>query len=393
MKKEELKLQHVTSNIKKDLPFAFDGHYSPIEILEKNTSYKMVISKRSDGKTFAFRLLIYYAWQKYNYTSVIVRRLSESIKKSMIENDFSKIFLLFPEINYKKYDGINCYNGVQRGYWLDEKGKKKYDTAFVEYLAVSTSETTKSSKDYQNLFMILFDEFCSRSKYLPDEFNLWCNLLSTIIRETIDCTVVMLANPVSFVSPYFSNYGIKPLDLLDNTITVYKSDKSQTSIAIEKVGDRKGNKKVKAVNDRFFGFEKNNKLKSITSGIWETPMYPRLKKQNDEIKVFDKLFFKIDDCILRVTLCNSTKLGLFVRVHEFYEKDFYSDDLILDVSDVTLIAKNVYSKYSSHIPFSKLINYYVFLYQQDKFFYSDNIIGDTTRIFFDRFLKQTDKYI
>lgn len=387
-------MQHVMTNLKKDMANCFKNHYNPTEILTKNTSYKMIISKRSDGKTYAMRLVLYYAFQKYGFTSVIVRRLAESIKKSMIEHDFDKIFLEHPEINFKKYDGVGYYNQSIRGFWFTDETqkKKKYDTPFVEYLSVSNSETTKSSKDYQNLFMVLFDEICSRSKYLPDEFNMWCNLLSTIIRETLDCTVIMLGNPVSFVSPYFSNYGIKPLELPDNSITIYKSEKSQTSIAIEKVGLKNGNKKIKAVNDRFFGFE-NQKVKSITTGIWETPMYPRLKKQTNEATIYNKLFCKLDECVLRLEMCNEKNIGIFVRVHEFYDTNFYDDDIIIDVSDNPINLKNVFTKMATNIPCNKLLTYYIYLYHQDKYFYSDNMTGETLRIILKKFMSSQPKYI
>ena len=392
MKKEELKALQVINAVKKDTPKVFDGHYSPVEIMGKNTAYKMVVSKRSDGKTYAFRYLIYYAWQKYSYTSVIVRRLAESIKSTMVKNDFEKIFKNHPNINFKKYDGIGYYNGVQRGFWLDDKGKKKYDVPFCEYLAVSNQETTKSSKDYVNLFMVLFDEICSRGGFLPDEFNAWCNLLSTILREQLNAVCVMLGNPVSWVSPYFSNYGIEPLKVPENTIQIYVGEKETTSIAFEKVGEKKGNTKIKAVNDRFFGF-KNQKIKSITTGIWETPMYPRLKKQTHEKVVFDKLFAKMDNVIIRLQLCSDEQIGLFVRVHEFYDVSFYDDDIVLDVSEQPIINKNVYTRFSNKMPCVEIIKIYNYLYLQDRYFYSDNMIGETTRLFFEQFTSNKPKYL
>ena len=393
MKKEDIKNSNVITNIQKDLPEVFKDHYNPIDVMKKNTSYKMVISKRTDGKSYAFKLLIYYAFQKFDYNSVIVRRLDSMIKANMVRHDFDVIFERYPAINYKNYDGIAYYMGGHRGYWLDEKGKKSFDKPFIEYLSVNTYETTKSSKDYQNLYLILFDEIISRNKYIPDEFIMWCNLLSTIIRETTDCIICMLGNPVSWVSPYFTNYGVDPLLLPDNTITVFKSGKSQTSIAIEKVGKLNGNKKIDTVNDRYFGFE-NHKVQSITSGIWETPMYPRLKKLPLEEKLTDKLFCRMNNITLRLEICTEKSVGLFVRVHQFYFDDFYSDDIIFDISDEPLLQNNVYfraAQYNQSI--AKIINLLMYLYKQQKYFYSDNTVGESMRLFWLEFTDNKPKQL
>ena len=389
----DIKNQNVVANIKKDLPKVFNGYYNPLDILEKQTSYKMVISKRSDGKSFAFRLVLYYAFQKFNYTSVIIRRLDSMIKPSLIKNDFTKIFEMFPNINFKKYDGISYYSGTFRGYWINEKNKKEYDKPFVEYLSVNTMETTKSSKDYTDLYMILFDEFLSRDKYLTNEYILWNNLLATIIRNTENCIICMLANPVSFESPYFNEYGINARQLPNNTITVYKSGKSQTSIAIEKLDLNKGNKKTDVINDKYFGFDKNHKVKSITTGIWESPMYPRLKKQNNEVIITDKLFVKMDNLKLRLTICKTDTIGLFVRVSQFYNDDFYDDDIIFDVSENRLLLNNVYSKFAIESNVYKIEKTLLYLYQQNKYFYSDNMVGESLRLFWLDFLDKKPKQL
>jgi len=381
-----VKVDNVIRGINKDCKKAFKDHYNPCYILSKKCSYNMVISRRSDGKTFAMRLLIYYAWQKYGYTSVILRRLAEMIKAKYVRNDFTKIFELFPEINFKKYDGMNYFNGTIRGYWERDNNVKEYDKPFVEYLSLSNQETSKSSKDYNNLFMILFDEFLSRDKYLggssgDSEYMAFMNICSTCLREQYDATIVMLGNPVSWDCPYFREFGIGDvLKIPDGTIKVFKTDKSQTSIALEKTGVENGNKKIELVNSRFFGFQ-NNRIKSITNGLWETPLYPRLKKQFNEKVITDKLFIKCDNINLRMIICHTDKLGLFIRVHQTSIDEYEKDDVVFDISNDMIIGSNVYTKSNSNNRIKRIEQIIFLLYQQNKFFYSDNTVGETVRLF------------
>ena len=53
---------------------------------------------------------------------------------------------------------------------------------FCYAFALSELEHDKSTA-YPNVTTVLFDEFLSRKSYLPDEFVLFMNTLSTIIRE------------------------------------------------------------------------------------------------------------------------------------------------------------------------------------------------------------------
>ena len=161
----------------------FTNYYSPIKLLREldDTGYGMVVSKRSDGKSFAFKVIIYLAWQFCDYSSVIIRRTAEQIKPADLSRDqFLKIYEMFPQFNKKNYDGVMYYKKQWRGYWIDSKTqKRKYDDGFCEYCAVSISENVKSNRDIDNLFLILFDEFMSRDGYLPDEFVKYANLLSS----------------------------------------------------------------------------------------------------------------------------------------------------------------------------------------------------------------------
>lgn len=389
----DIKVNNVMNGIRKDLINPFKNHYNPCKIMKQGTSYSMIISKRTDGKSFAFRLLIYYAWQKFGYVSAYIRRMESEIKPSEIAKDYDKIFEIFPQINFKKYDGINLYRGGFRGYWVDDKGKRKYDKTFVEYCSINCAENIKSTKDIQNLFLIVFDEFMSRDRYLPNEFIRFSNLLSTLIRETLDCRVVMLGNPVNWNCPYFNEYGIKNIkEIKENTIQVFKGEKVQTSIAVERCGSLNSNKKINTVNDRFFGFD-NNQIKSITTGIWETPLYPRLKLLPCEQIILQNLFISLENYTIRVKLCYDDSIGFFVRCVPTDVIEFYNDDIVFDVTDIVPHRNNTFTRYSQFNRYAKLEQRLYYLYNQNRFFYSDNTVGDNVRYFYQKYLTSEKRYM
>ena len=92
-----------------------------------------------------------------------------------------------------------------------EDGKRICDeTPFAYGFALTSMEHDKSTA-YPNITTICFDEFISRNAYLPDEFVLFMNVISTIVRQRKDTKIFMLGNTVNKYCPYFDEMGIKHL--------------------------------------------------------------------------------------------------------------------------------------------------------------------------------------
>ena len=63
------------------------------------------------------------------------------------------------------------------------------------------------SNSYLDIRTVVLDEFISRN-YLPDEFIIFQNLLSTIIRDRDDVIILMLGNTINKYCPYFGEMGL-----------------------------------------------------------------------------------------------------------------------------------------------------------------------------------------
>ena len=74
----------------------------------------------------------------------------------------------------------------------------------------------------------------TRQYYLQNEFVLFTNVLSTIIRHRNDVKILMLANTVNKYCPYFKEMGLKHItEMEQGDIDVYTYGTSSLRVAVE----------------------------------------------------------------------------------------------------------------------------------------------------------------
>lgn len=277
----------------------FQGFFNPKKILKEGSTVTQIISKRADGKTYTFLLLIWYAFQFFGYQSVWVRRLAESLKPSMIGEMFQNVLTNPFVANPKGYDGVSYRSGAFRGYWLDEKEKKKYDIPFCYTMSLNASETSKGTKDIRKCFMLVFDEFTSRDRYLQNEFLWWNNLMSSIGRHNPYTMFIMLGNPVSWESPYFVEYNVGDVKRMERGVHVFKDNFNDFSLTLALLDQKDGAKATSKINSRFFP-SKSNSLRAIVHGDWEMNIYPHIVWDNTFDKTFESfVYFESDTDVIQ----------------------------------------------------------------------------------------------
>lgn len=280
----------------------FKGFYNPKPLLNAGSTVSMIVSKRADGKTYGMLAVIWFAFQFFDYPSVYMRRLSESLKPSAIGQLFDNI-LNNPNVpNPKGYDGVTYRSGAFRGYWLEDGKKKTYDEPFCYTMSLNAGETSKGTKDIRNVFMVLFDEFLSRDRYLPNEFLLWNNAMSTIGRLNPYTQFVMLGNPVSWESPYFLEYNIGDVKKMPRGVHTFVDSGNDFVLSLHMVEESKGATATAKINSRFFP-SSNNSLRAIVHGEWEMNIYPHIIWDNDFDKCLESnIYFLTDNDLIQIEL-------------------------------------------------------------------------------------------
>lgn len=266
--------------------------YSLANILNKKADYNIIFGERSNGKTYA---TLAYGIKRYLQTGeqmAYIRRWREDLRGKRAENLFANHVAngYIEEVTNGEFNSV-FYIG---GKWYLAKydpEKKKYvpqTNPFCYGFCLSEQEHEKSSS-YPNVTTIVFDEFLTRRYYLPDEFMLFMNLLSTIIRQRDNVKVFMLGNTINKFCPYFTEMGLKQVTNMEQgTIDIYKFGQHGAVVAVEYCSTIV---KQKASN-KYFCFDNQN-LEMITGGKWEMAAYPHLPtkyKPNDVLFVYYIVF-------------------------------------------------------------------------------------------------------
>ena len=279
---------------KKDTP----KYYSLDNILSKNADYNIIFGERSNGKTYAALKYGIERYIKKGEQMAYIRRWREDLRGKRAENLFANHVAngLIEELTDGKFNEVFYFSNKWFLSYYDKDKNKRYpdSTPFCFSFCLSEQEHEKSSS-YPNVTTIVFDEFLTRRISLPDEFMLYMNLLSTIIRQRDNVKVFMLGNTVNKFCPYFQEMGLKNVGVMEQgTIDIYRFGEQGATVAVEYCDTIV---KQKASN-KYFCFDNQN-LQMITGGKWELAVYPHLPckyKPKDVLFVF---YIKFNDAILQ----------------------------------------------------------------------------------------------
>lgn len=272
--------------------------YDLKDILNKRADYNIIFGERSNGKTYA---TLKYGLEQYIKTGkqmAYVRRWREDLRGKRAESLFSGHVVngLVETLTDGKFNEIFYMSSKWfLSYYDAEKNKRTPDDKpFCFGFCLSEQEHEKSSS-FPNVCTIVFDEFLTRRYYLPDEFMLFMNLLSTIIRQRDDVKVFMLGNTVNKYCPYFTEMGLKQAATMrQGTIDVYRFGETGAIVAVEYCDTIVKHK----ASNKYFCFDNQN-LQMITGGKWELAVYPHLPCRYTPKDVLFVFYIKFTDTILQ----------------------------------------------------------------------------------------------
>lgn len=346
-------------------------YYTPTKIDKKQATYNVIFGERSNGKTYAMLLKGLKEYVKEGTQLAYVRRWKEDITgrrasrlyAGINENDEVS------KITKGKYTGVHYWAGKWYLCTYDDSGKAIYnDSEIIAFsFSLSDGEHDKSTS-FPNIRTIVFDEFLTSRVYLPDEFVLFMNTVSTIVRKRDDVKIYMLGNTVNKFCPYFQEMGLNHiLKMKQGSIDVYKYGDSKLTVAVEYCATQE----TAGVSNKYFAFD-NPKLEMITGGAWELDIYPHLPYKYKPMNVMFTYFIEFNSGIYQceiIEIDNTFFTYVHIKTTEIKNK---LDNLIysLDYNPELNYNRNVYK------PVNKVQERILWFFKTDRVYYQNNEIGD-----------------
>lgn len=349
-----------------------NDYYSLKEILKRNAQYNVIIGERSNGKTYSVEEKIIKNFFSTNEKKqgAIIRRWREDFRSKRGKNTFAEFVEngTIEKLSKGKYNEIVYLSNTWFMSYRNEN-KIEYSTPFCYSFALSEMEHDKSTS-YPNITTIFFDEFITRSYYLQDEFVIFCNVLSTIIRDRDDVTIFMCGNTVNKYCPYFAELGLTNIkSMKQGDIDVYNYGGSNLRVAVEYCTPLASRRKKKS--DIYFAFN-NPHLQMIKNGKWEIANYPHLPFKYKPKDILFSFWCVFGDDIIQGNIITSGN-NIFCYLHRKTTPLKYKDtDIVYDLQ-----SHSEYNlRYSFTRPIDNIDNKIYNLYKSNRFFYQSNDVGE-----------------
>lgn len=288
-------------------------YYRLDRILKRNAQYNVIIGERSNGKTFAS---LEYALNRYFENGekfAVIRRWEEDFKSNRGAQYFDALFSegIIDRLSNGAYCGVQYRTKQWRFTYKDEGGKTKPEEECFAYAFALTSMEHDKGASYPDVKTIIFDEFLTRSGYLPDEFVLFMNTVSTIVRQRTDVKIFMLANTVSQYAPYYKEMGLYNIRKQEQgTIDLYNYGESGLRVAVEYCGESTRHDKESNV---YFAFD-NPKLNMIKTGAFEIDIYPHLPVRYKPKDILYTFFIEYVEYLLQCEIIR-VEYEYFLYIH------------------------------------------------------------------------------
>ena len=259
-------------------------HYNMDNIDNEGADFNLIYGERSNGKSYQVKHK--KAVIKYLETGkrfILMRRWKEEITTEKIESYFNDVDVA--KLTNDRYNCITIYRKVLYLAKYDmELGTTKRGEKIGYVVALST-EQNYAGGSYLDVEDIIFEEFMSRSTYIPNEPSKLMNFYCTVDRKRGTTRVWLVGNTISRVCPYIEEWGLHKLisSQKQGTIEVIErtsQDDDVVKIAIEYC-------KSTGVSSHTIG----SHAAMLNDGSWQTDAQPHLPKSINEYEVRYRIGF------------------------------------------------------------------------------------------------------
>lgn len=299
---------------------------------------------------------------------ILMRRFREEITSEKIEQYFQDVDIA--KLTNGKYNCITLYRkNLYLSVYDNETGKTKRHEKIGYVVALST-EQNYAGASYLDVEDIIFEEFMSRSIYLPNESNKLMNFYATVDRKRLKVRLWLIGNTISRVCPYINDWGLHQII----------SNQKQGTIAVKEIPDVvDGNPPIKIALEYCLSTGQTSgtigtNAKMINTGAWETHPQPHLPKSYNDYECLFRFGFQYQSFkfLCEYLLDKETKDNPIWFIYP-YNKEFFNDLIVF--SD-TIKVSRLWQRdiYNISIKNDKLRNLFM-SFKENRIFYCSDMCG------------------
>ena len=251
----------------------------------------------------------------------------------------------------------------------NETGKtKRFEK--IGYVVALSTEQNYAGASYLDVEDIIFEEFMSRSTYLPNESNKLMNFYATVDRKRLKVRLWLVGNTISRVCPYINDWGLHSLI----------SSQKQGTIVVKELQDVvEDNPPIKIALEYCMSTGQTSgtigtNAKMINTGAWETRPQPHLPKSYKEYNVLYRFGFQYQSFkfLCEYLVDKKTKNSPIWFIRPYYKE--FSNKIIV-FSDIIKVSRYWQRDiYNISIKNDKLRNLFM-TFKENKIFYSSDMCG------------------
>lgn len=357
-----------------------NGYLDTSAIYEPDVNIYFILGQRADGKTYGFLHDAIDEYLKTGTPSAYVRRFDESLKKYMVQD------LCKPHSQFIARETRNKWNTAlirsKRFYMasIENDSNVLDENPFLYCYSLNTWENSKGP-DSGEFFSLIFDECVSTSKYLPNEYTAYENLLSTILRTRKNTRIILLGNPVNQICPYFDEYGID----------VHKMKPGDICYRINSDGDKLKFVFVPPVTGRktasIFKFRESS---SITTGYWEfgnVPHVPGGLIKNASFAGKFNIIFKKQFAVCEFYVYNDVMFAFW--------RPGNGDKIIDDTetptfTDIHIFKPNMFTAWNISNDIGRI---YSDIVRANRQYFADNKTGNLVKMWYTEFVNKAGRFV
>ena len=281
--------------------------YDVNDIYKLGADITIAFGGRSNGKTYSAINIALKEFKDYGTTFCYLRRWMEDVNtfacSTLIKQEqVDKIFGEDYEVTYRNHTFTLVHHIV------NEAGKNIAEKQIIGFAVAISEAKHRKGTNFPNTHLVIFDEFIDMNGEitLANEYNKYENIISTI-KRTNKIRIILLSNPTSKYSEYFTKLGVNPDKIEQGEIKEYLHPNGKSKVVvqwtpfIEEIAELAG--------------ELTNS-KMISEGAWEIPPTDEIPSEEEE-RISEQLL-----CTMYEPMVDAT-LGVYLRygVWNSYETD------------------------------------------------------------------------